>query len=158
MAVTTDLPPSMAAVISVAAGSMPPISSTTMSTSGSATREAASVVSSSAGTWVGRGFDRSATAMPASSSRAPLWTASSSARERSSPTRAAPTVPPPSTATRTVGREGSAEVTRQRYRLAGTPTAGQTSRRSRSSRVSRRTTVRAAPSATKTTSGRGTLL
>ena len=37
-------------------------------------------------------------------------------------------------------------------------TGDQTSRRTRSSKVSRRTTTRASPSATKTTAGRGTLL
>ena len=60
---------------------------------------------------------------------------------------------------------GGAEVTRSRYRLgdatvAGRPTtvAAQTSRRTRSSSVSRRTTARAVPPATKSTAGRGTLL
>ncbi len=169
LAVTTGRPASRAARTSAPAGSSPPISSTTMSTSGSATRAAASVVSSARGTWSGRGASRSWTAIPAMSNTAPDCTASAPARLWRIPTRAAPTLPQPRTATRRCRSVDGAEVTRSRYRLGtGVPVLprravgpgrrGQTSKRTRSSRVSRRTTVRASPSATKTTAGRGTLL
>ena len=74
------------------------------------------------------------------------------------PTRADPTWPQPSTAMRTTRSDGGAKVTRSRYRLARPQNDAQTSSRTRSSNVSRRTTVRASPSATNTTAGRGTLL
>ncbi len=77
------------------------------------------------------------------------------------PTKAEPTFPQPSTAMRTGRSEGGGEVTRSRYRLADSDlgdAVDQPSKRTRSSKVSRRTATLASPLATKTTAGRGTLL
>ena len=78
LAVTTDLPLDRAAAISVRAGSMPPMTSMTMSMSSRVTSDSASVVSSAGSTSTSRVRPRRRTAMPASSSGAPDRAARSS--------------------------------------------------------------------------------
>src|SRR5690606_8442064 len=88
----------MASRTRVRAGSRPPMSSTTRSAR--RTRPAESVVSSAGSTTGSRGVVVSRTATPTSSSRAPVRAVRSAACSCSSRTTSVPTVPQPSTATR----------------------------------------------------------
>src|SRR5688500_7858424 len=81
------------------AGSMPPITSTTTSTSSRATSPAASVVSRPSGTSTSRGASSRRTATPTSSTGTPTRAAMSSCCSASSRTTWEPTAPQPSTAT-----------------------------------------------------------
>ena len=112
---TTGLPPFSAASISDLAGSMPPITSTTMSTSGRVTSACASAVSSARSIPAARRCPTRRTAIPASSSRAPTRRARSSACSVSSRATSDPTTPQPSRATLQASGDGSrlAEVTRR---------------------------------------------
>ena len=101
---TTGLPFFSAVSSSDLAGSMPPITSTTMSTSGRVTSAYASAVSSARSIPAARGWLNRRTAMPASSSRAPTRRARSSACSMSSRATSDPTTPQPSRATFSVGR------------------------------------------------------
>src|SRR4029077_5744291 len=101
LAVTTSLPAARALRISARAGSIPPNSSTTISTSGRTTRAAAlRVMSFAVNPSAAMGL-RLRSATPASSSGAPSLRSSSAALRRISLTTPSPTVPHPSRATRT---------------------------------------------------------
>ena len=110
LAVTTEAPCSSAERISSRAGSMPPMTSITTSMSPRATRPAASVVNSSAGTSRSRSRPSRRTAMPASSIGAPTRLLSSSASRVSSRATCVPTTPQPSRAMRR-GRPDSHDET-----------------------------------------------
>src|SRR5262245_34491761 len=106
-AVTTLLPPRSASTSHVRAGSMPPTTSTTTSMSSRLTRPSASVVNSFGSTRSGpRSRPGRRTAIPASSSGAPIRAVRSAACSCNSRTTSLPTVPQPSRATRT----GSADI------------------------------------------------
>ena len=75
---TTGFPDCRAASTSVLAGSTPPMTSTTRSTSGSATTAAASPVKTPAGRSTGRGLAGSCTATRVTSSRSPVRAATAS--------------------------------------------------------------------------------
>ena len=98
----TLAPDLKAARMRVRAGSMPPMSSMTMSLP--VATAVASSVRRARGTALSRGAPRSRTAMPVISMRAPLRAAKSSACSRRSRTTWVPTVPEPRTPTRSTGR------------------------------------------------------
>ncbi len=153
LAVTTGLPALRASRIRVRAGSIPPMTSTTTSTSGSATTEWASVVRTPAGSGASALADWLRTATAASSSRSPVRAAIAlGVVARAGRTRAPPTLPHPSSPTRNAsdhGPEGSSPS-----RVAGSQRRGRAGRRG--SPGGRRLGLR--PSRTNTTGGRGTLL
>ncbi len=99
-AVTTALPDPSAVSSSDLAGSMPPITSTTMSMSPRLTRAVASVVSSPGSTATPRVRPGRRTATPATSSGAPIRAARSAAWSPISRYTSEPTMPQPSSATR----------------------------------------------------------
>src|SRR4051812_21834840 len=101
LAVTTGLPAARAPRISSRAGSMPPMTSTTTSMSGWLTTPALSRVSTPSGSSTSRSRARLRTATAPMSRRRPVRASMASACSATSPTRAAPTLPHPSTPTRT---------------------------------------------------------
>ena len=103
LAVTTGLPALSASRMSWRAGSMPPITSITTSTSGSLTTEAASLVKRSVGRSTPRSLEALRTATRAISRRSPVRDSMPSACSCTSWTSAEPTVPQPSRPTRTLG-------------------------------------------------------
>jgi hypothetical protein len=100
-AVTTGLPAFNACVMSVRAGSIPPITSTTMSMSGSATTLSASSVNTSAGRGTSRRFDRSRTATRVISIATPARCSTRSALPSINRASGPPTFPQPSSPSRT---------------------------------------------------------
>src|SRR5581483_8136784 len=109
--VTTALPFCRAVRINSRAGSIPPMSSTTTSTDGSSTTDAASLVNRSARTSTVRCLAVLRTATRATSRRNPVRSAMASRCSSMSSTRAPPTLPQPSSPT--LMTPGS---TAQRYR------------------------------------------
>src|SRR3954470_24089033 len=101
LAVTTGLPAASAPRISSRAGSIPPMTSTTTSTSGWLTTPAVSRVSTPSGSSTSRSRARLRTATATMSRRSPVRASMASACSATSRTRAAPTLPHPSTPTRT---------------------------------------------------------
>src|SRR5919197_353348 len=101
-AVTTGLERSKARRISVRAGSSPPISSHTMSTSGSSITSSGSAVKASTGSGTSRSRPGLRTATFATSRRHPARSAISSPWASSNRITAAPTVPHPNSPTRRV--------------------------------------------------------
>ncbi len=100
LAVTTGVPIDRAAAISVWAGSSPPISSTMTSAPPSATRWAGASVTRSAGSPEAIARSGSRTAIPTSSRPRPSAGRSSARRSISAQATSRPTVPAPSSATR----------------------------------------------------------
>ncbi len=103
LAVTTGLPALRASRISWRAGSMPPMTSMTTSTSGSLTTEAASLVNRSRDRSTPRSLEALRTATRVISRRRPVRDSMPSACSWTSCTSADPTVPQPSRPTRTSG-------------------------------------------------------
>src|SRR6266536_6570651 len=101
LAVTTGLPSRIASRIRLRAGSIPPITSTTTSTCGSATTSAAWPVSQARSTAGSRSLARSRTATRCSRMAAPARSASCSAWSASSRATPVPTTPHPSIPTAT---------------------------------------------------------
>src|SRR5215475_7036781 len=99
LAVTTALPAASAVSSRDRAGSMPPITSTTMSTSSRPARATASVVISPGSTATARARAGRRTATPATSSGAPTRASRSAAWSPSSRYTSEPTMPQPSSAT-----------------------------------------------------------
>ena len=99
LAVTTGLPPLRAVRMSVRAGSIPPMTSTTTSTVGSETTALASAVRIPSGTGASRSRDWLRTAIAASSSFRPVRAAIRSASSTRRRTSAPPTLPQPNNPT-----------------------------------------------------------
>ena len=111
LAVTTGLPDCSAWVMSSRAGSMPPITSTTRSTPGSATTAWASRVRRPSGRTTSRSRDMLRTATFTTSSRTPVRASILPACCSISRTSAAPTLPQPNTPMRTTRPRLSTVVT-----------------------------------------------
>src|SRR5690606_10953004 len=101
LAVTTGLPARRARRMRCRAGSMPPMVSTTRSMSGSVTTDSASWVSTPSANSTARSRERLCTATRVISSVTPCRAAISVDRSLTSDTRAAPTLPQPSSPMRT---------------------------------------------------------
>ena len=152
---TTDLPAFIAASSSERAGSMPPMTSITMSVSGLATSSTASVVSSARSIPAARCRCSRRTAIPVTSTGAPILAVRSAACSRSSLTTCEPTTPQPSRAT----FSGLFRSVAPRWLLpspGAVPSPGV--QPDQASIVSRRTSTRAAPSPHRRHGGRGTWL
>ncbi|CAB4587420.1 unannotated protein [freshwater metagenome] len=136
LAVTTGLPSDSAVEMSSRAGSMPPMTSTTRSTSGSLTTAWASRVRSPSASEISRSRERLRTATLTTSRRMPVRASMPFDCCAMSPMRAAPTFPQPSTPMRTTLPWDSTVVTV--VKAMGTPRPkprGLSTRRTASARI-----------------------